>query len=270
MKSFADGTSSSSGATRDAARASDPETLANARVLLVGMGGLGCPAALCLARAGVGHLIVCDDDRVDPTNLHRQILFTEQDVGRDKLLAAKETLERETNITVEVVPSRFLPDNALELARGADLLMEGADNFATKFLTADAGRLSGKPVVHGAAVRWHSTAWSVGPQGRPCYRCLFEDVLAGDAAPNCAEAGVMGPIVGLTGALMADLALDLLLGRQERVGLLHTYDGRTDRLRRVPIHPRENCPLCGTTPSLVEIREQQYLAPYAPVCAESC
>lgn len=259
-------------AARSGSSTSSPEgnALAAARALVVGVGGLGCPAALGLARAGVGHLVLCDDDQVHATNLHRQILFSERDVGRDKLLAAKDTLEQETSVTVEVVPSRFLPDNALELVSRVDLVVEGADNFATKFLAADAARLSNKPVVHGAGVRWHATVWSIGPRGRPCYRCLFEDVLADDAAPNCAEAGVMGPVVGFAGALMADLALDVLSGRTDRLGLLHAYDGRKDELRTVSIHPRASCPLCGAAPSLVEIREQQYLAPSAPVCAESC
>ena len=236
-------------------------TLARARVLVVGAGGLGCPAALCLAQAGVGHLVLCDDDRVDVTNLHRQILFSEGDVGRDKLDAARDALLAQGAASVELVRSRFLPDVALELARSVDLVMEGADNFATKFLVGDAGHIAGRPIVHGAGVRWLAPARSVRAQGSPCYRCLFEDVLPDGAAPNCAEAGVIGPVVGMAGALMAELALDLLLGREDRTGLMHTFDGLNDRLRAVRIHARRSCPLCGERPTLREIREEHYVAP---------
>jgi adenylyltransferase/sulfurtransferase len=225
----------------------------------VGVGGLGCPAAAVLAQTNVGRIVLCDDDVVDASNLHRQTLFSEADVGRDKLDAARDALRRlGTTADVILVRSRFLPEGALELARSVDVVVEGADNFATKFLVADACRLAGRPVVHGSAIRWDATVWSVGPQGRPCYRCLFEDVPAGDAQPNCTEAGVMGPVVGLAGALMADLCLDLLSGDRRRVGLIHTYDGRRDRLRAVRVHPRAACPLCSPTPSISQIEESRY------------
>lgn len=236
------------------------QALARARVLVIGVGGLGCPAALCLAQAGVGRLVLCDDDRVHVTNLHRQILFSEQDLGRDKLDAARDALLAQGAGAVDLVRSRFLPENAAALVNGVDLVVEGADNFATKFLAADACHLGSRPIVHGAGVRWRATTWSVPARGRPCYRCLFEDVLPDDAAPNCAEAGVMGPVVGLAGALMADLGLDLLLGRDDRVGLMHTFDGLTDRLRTVRLHARKTCPLCGERPTLREIREADYLS----------
>ncbi|HEU4581635.1 MAG TPA: HesA/MoeB/ThiF family protein [Polyangiaceae bacterium] len=231
------------------------------RVLLIGLGGLGCPAALALVRAGVGLLKLCDDDQVDEGNLHRQILYGPDDVGSDKLSAAARALEPMANRSgtrIELVRSRFLPENARELARGVDLVIEGADNFATKFLTADACHLERRPVVHGAGLRWVGTAWSVAAAGRPCYRCLFEDLPSGPQA-NCDSAGVMGPVVGIVGALMAELCLRSLSSGGRR-SELWTLDGKTDTLRPVPVTPRADCPLCGNEPRIREIDEARYLA----------
>ena len=241
----------------------DPEpALADKSALVVGAGGLGCPAALALVRAGVGRVVLADDDRVDETNLHRQILFSDADVGRDKLTAAVTALSRFAHAgqRVDAVRTRLLPDNARELVRDFDVVLEGADNFATKFLSADACHLEARPVVHGAAVRFRATVWCVTPGGQPCYRCLFEDIPSDDASQTCAEAGVMGPVVGLAGALMAELALDALLG-SPRAGRLFSYDGLRDRLREVPVSPRSGCALCGDDPKISELRELCYIAP---------
>jgi molybdopterin/thiamine biosynthesis adenylyltransferase len=230
-----------------------------ARALVVGVGGLGCPAALVLARAGVGTIGLCDDDTVDVGNLHRQILFGEADVGAPKLDAAARALRAAAGgrLEVRLHATRLLPDNAVDLVQGYDVVLEGSDNFATKFLAADACRLAGVPVVHASAVRWVGTALAVGAHGRPCYRCLFEDVPEGDA-PNCAEAGVVGPVVGLVAAAQADLALALLDGddgtsprsgasRPGVAGELVTVDGLAGAgaLRRRTISPRADCALCG-------------------------
>jgi molybdopterin/thiamine biosynthesis adenylyltransferase len=230
-------------------------------VLVVGAGGLGCPAALALVEAGVGHVALADDDRVELTNLHRQVLYDDADIGRDKLDAALDALARRSGPgqTLEAVRTRLLPENARALVRGYDLVLEGADNFATKFLAADACRLERRPLVHGAAVRWRATVWSVAPEGAPCYRCLFEDVPEAGAAQNCAEAGVLGPVVGLAGALMADLALDVLTG-SPRYGTLFAYEGRGDRFRSVPVARRPGCPLCGPRATISEIDELCYTA----------
>jgi molybdopterin/thiamine biosynthesis adenylyltransferase len=231
-------------------------------VLIVGLGGLGCPAALALARAGVGRLLLCDDDIVDETNLHRQILFGAADVGTDKLEAGARALApiaRETGTTIELVRTRLLPENARDLVQRADVVVEGADNFATKFLAADACHLERRPVVHGAAVRWGATAWAVSAEGRPCYRCLFEDLPPRGAQPNCDSAGVMGPLVGLAGAILAELALRVLNDRAP-AGLLWTLDGKTDQLRQVIVPARDDCALCGPRRSIVNVVEARYLS----------
>jgi len=218
-----------------------------ARVLLVGVGGLGCPAALALARAGVLTFTIADDDVIEESNLHRQILFDEVDVGADKAVTAAHALEALVpGVTASVVGSRIVPHNAMQLVERADVVVEGSDNFATKFLVADACAIARVPVVHAAAVRWHGTVLAVGPGGAPCYRCLFED-LPRDGAPTCAEAGVVGPVVGILGAIQADLALSLLDGDPVE-GTLVTFDGRTDELRRRVIPSRDDCPLCGRSP----------------------
>jgi molybdopterin/thiamine biosynthesis adenylyltransferase len=230
-------------------------------VLLIGLGGLGCPAALALVRSGVGVLQLCDDDRVDEANLHRQILYQGSDVGRDKLGAAERALgpeARRSGTRIELVRSRFLPENARALARGVDLVIEGADNFATKFLVADACHLERRPVVHGAGLRWAGTVWSVAPAGRPCYRCLFEDVPA-QAQANCDAVGVMGPVVGILGACMAELGLRSLSAGGQR-NELWTLDGKSDTLRSVPVAARPGCPLCGSQPTIHEIEEARYVA----------
>lgn len=229
--------------------------------LVIGAGGLGCPALLALVEAGVGRIAVADDDVVELSNLHRQILYTDADVGRDKLDAALDALGRYAHPgqRLEAVRTRLLPDNARDLVRGFDVVLEGADNFATKFLAADACHLEGRALVHGAAVRLRATVWSVAPGGRPCYRCLFEDLPPAEAGQNCAEAGVLGPVVGFAGALMADLALDVLAGTP-RWGTLFAYDGSSDRLREVPVEPRTACPLCGAKASISALDELCYTA----------
>ncbi|HEY1697427.1 MAG TPA: ThiF family adenylyltransferase [Polyangiaceae bacterium] len=234
-----------------------------ARVLLVGLGGLGCPAALALARGGGVTLGLCDDDEVEVTNLHRQILFGEADVGSPKVDAAARALRALVpGIELRLHRERLLPDTAARLVRDYDVVLEGSDNFATKFLAADACALAGVPVVHAAAVRWVGTALAVGARGAPCYRCLFEDVPTGDAVPSCAEAGVMGPVVGVVAALQVDLARALLRGRPV-AGQLATFDGRTEELRRRAVAPRPGCPLCGSAPRIRGIEAATYASPAA-------
>ena len=230
-------------------------------IAIVGLGGLGCPAALALVQAGAPRITLIDDDTVDEGNLHRQILYGDRDIGQPKLEAALRSLKQmgATPEQVQVVHRRCLPDNALDLLAGAEVILEGADNYATKFLVCDAAHLLGKPVIHGAALGWQATVLCCAPHGAPCYRCLFEDLPDASAAErNCHSQGVMGPLTGFAGALMADLALRIL-GGQPNYGALHSYDGKADRLRSIAIARRASCPLCGDHPRIADLNEARYL-----------
>ena len=238
--------------------------LAGSRVLLVGVGGLGCPAAIALARAGVGTIGIADDDVVEASNLHRQVLFRDSDVGRPKVEAAASALLRMVpELRLERHPTRMLPGNAVELASRYDVIVEGSDNFATKFLAADASRIARKPIVHGAAVRWHGTALAVGPSGGPCYRCLFEDLPRVDV-PSCADAGVIGPMVGVVAAVQSDLALSILRG-EDVAGTLVTFDGKSLASRRRVLPRRPGCPLCGAPRAIDRIDPARYTSAPASI-----
>ncbi|MBI4951091.1 MAG: ThiF family adenylyltransferase [Myxococcales bacterium] len=228
-------------------------------ILVVGAGGIGAPAALALGHAGVTRLCIVDDDQVELGNLHRQILFDEGDVGTDKLAALRRALVRRLPaLEIELRPGRALPDTALELCAGAAVVIDATDNFASRFLLADAAHLAGVPIVHAAAVRWQATVLAVAAAGRPCYRCLFEDVPAG-VLVDCATAGVAGPVCGVSGALAADRALDLCQGRAP--GTILTYDGERDRLREVAVAARRDCPLCGEHPTIGSLDAARYMPP---------
>lgn len=233
-------------------------------MLLVGAGGIGAPAALALAAAGVRAMRVVDDDRVELTNLHRQILFSEADVGRPKLEAFADALGRRfPGAAIEPRSGRFVPGTAMGLLEGVAVVVDATDNFASRFLIADACRLAGAPVVHAAAIRWRATVIAAPPRGRPCYRCLFEAPPEGPA-PDCATAGVVGPVCGVAGALAADRALAILAAPRgpdgPSYGSIATYDGRADRLRVVPVAPRAGCPLCGDAPGILTIEAARYVA----------
>jgi molybdopterin/thiamine biosynthesis adenylyltransferase len=230
------------------------------RILLVGAGGVGAPCAIALAEAGVGALVLVDDDVVERENLHRQLLFREADVGQSKLHAAAQALAaRRPGIELRTVSGRALPSTVAALVSGVDVVVDATDNFPSRFLLADACRLSAVPVVHAAAVRWMGTVVSTGPRGAPCYRCLFEDLPA--QAPDCASAGIVGPVCGVVGGIAAEMALDAASGRARLAGKIATFDGRTDELRLVSIPRRAGCALCGINPSIFELVESRYIGP---------
>jgi adenylyltransferase/sulfurtransferase len=218
-------------------------------VLVVGAGGLGCPALSVLAKSGVTRFTLLDDDTVDVSNLQRQTLFDDGDVGRAKVDAAAARIAAlsplSERVQVEAVRDRFVPDNAFELAQGHALILDGADNFATKFLVADVGRIARLPVVQAGAVRFGGWALAVAAEGAgPCVRCVFEDVPQG-MAESCAAMGVLGPVVGVLGALQAALALQLLLRGSAVGGTLFSYDALAGSLRRRKLARRADCALCS-------------------------
>jgi molybdopterin-synthase adenylyltransferase len=221
-------------------------TLAEKSVLVIGAGGLGGPALLALASAGVGRLVLVDDDVVDPSNLHRQPLFGAADVGGRKAGAAARRLgQLFPSARIEALDRRFDEANALELARAVDLVVDGADNFPTKFLANDAAVAAGKPLVHGGVLRYTLQLLTVRPGETGCLRCLFEAPPPQGDVPSCAEAGVLGPLAGFAGALMGAEAVRLLSGdRGTYAGRLLVFEARAARSRTVPVRRREGCIAC--------------------------
>ena len=226
-----------------------------ARVLVVGAGGLGSPAALYLAAAGVGRLGLVDHDRVEVTNLQRQILHDTPAVGEEKVTSARRRLEA-LNPEIEVATHRARLDsgNALEVLDGYDLVVDGSDNFPTRYLVNDACVLAGIPLVYGAVHRFDGQASVFARGDGPCYRCLFRDPPPPGAVPSCAEAGVLGVLPGIIGSIQAAEALKLILGEGRSLsGRLLTLDAREMRFREIEVRRDPECPVCGDEPSVTEL-----------------
>ncbi len=225
--------------------------LMRARVLMIGAGGLGSPAAMYLAAAGVGHLRLVDHDHVDLSNLQRQILHTTADVGEAKTQSAATRLRAlNPRVALELVNERVIAANAMALLEGVDVVIDGSDNFATRYLLNEACTRRGVPLVYGAVHRFEgqvSVFWPARPGAPgPCYRCLFPEPPPPEAAPNCAEAGVLGVLPGLIGTLQATEALKLLLGIGEPlIGRLLHFDALTMHPREVRLPRDPECPGCG-------------------------
>jgi adenylyltransferase/sulfurtransferase len=222
--------------------------LKRSRVLLVGAGGLGSPVALYLAAAGVGTLGLVDFDVVDLSNLQRQILHGSAGVGSSKIDSAQDRLaDINPNVSVEPYRTRLTSENALEIARGYDLIVDGTDNFATRYLVNDTSVLLGIPNVYGSVYRFEGQASVFGASGGPCYRCLFRDPPPPDLVPSCAEGGVLGVVPGLVGTIQATEAIKMLLGLGDTlVGKLLTIDVMKMSFRTLAIQKDPGCPACGT------------------------
>ncbi len=222
--------------------------LKDSRVLLVGAGGLGSPVALYLAAAGVGTLGLVDFDVVDLSNLQRQILHGSAGVGSSKIDSARDRLhDINPNVRIEPYETRFTSGNALEIARGYDLIVDGTDNFATRYLVNDTSVLLGMPNIYGSVYRFEGQASVFGTGDGPCYRCLFREPPPPHLVPSCADAGVLGVVPGLVGTIQATEAIKLLLGLGDTlVGRLLTIDVMTMAFRTIEIRKDPECPACGT------------------------
>jgi molybdopterin-synthase adenylyltransferase len=227
-------------------------SLSGKGALVIGAGGLGGPAILTLAAAGVGRLVLVEDDVVETSNLNRQPLFHEGDVGRRKAEAAAERLRALFPAAViEVRDERFDAPNAEALAANVDVLLDGSDNFETKFLANDAALRARRPLVHAGVLRTTAQLLTVSPAGLGgCLRCLFEEPPPPGSVPSCSQAGILGPVAGFAGALMGAEALRLLRGeRGAYEGRLFTYELRSGRSRLVMVRRRPGCAACaGTQP----------------------
>ena len=245
--------------------------LREARVLLVGAGGLGSPAALYLAAAGVGTLGVVDSDRVELSNLQRQILHGTGDVDREKVESARDRL-REVNphVTVEAHPVRLTSANAMEMVGRYDLVMDGSDNFPTRYLVNDACLLSGRPWVYGAVLRWEGQLSLFGAPEGPCYRCLFREPPPPGLVPGCAEAGVVGVLPGIIGSLQALEVVKWILGRgRSMAGRLLIFDALDLSSREVRVRPDPACPVCGDSPSIDALIDYEHFCATGEVQAVS-
>lgn len=222
-----------------------------ARVLLVGAGGLGSPAALYLTAAGLGTIGIVDDDHVDATNLQRQILHGTASIGRSKLESAAERMhDVNPHVVVEQHPVRLTSANALEIIRGYDLVIDGTDNFPTRYLINDACVLSGKPNVYGAILKWEGQVSVFATKGGPCYRCLFREPPPPGLVPSCAEGGVLGVLPGIIGSLQAVEAIKWVLGVGDSLaGRLVIFDALELRFRELQIARDPACPVCGDHPT---------------------
>jgi len=233
--------------------------IANAKIFIVGAGGLGSPAALYLAAAGVGTIGLIDGDVVDLSNLQRQVIHHTADVARPKIDSAREKIAA-LNPDVRVVAfyERLTAANALDLVKDFDLIIDGTDNFPTKFLVNDTAILARKPLIHGGILRFTGQVMTILPGTSACYRCLFKAPPPAGLVPSCQEAGVLGALAGIIGSIQATEALKLVLGvGRPLADRLLTYDALTTRFRDVPLRRNPNCPVCSDRPTITRLIEYE-------------
>lgn len=245
--------------------------LAKGRILLVGAGGLGSPAALYLAAAGVGTIGLIDSDVVDLSNLQRQVLHHTSDVGRPKVLSGKEKVQAlNPDVDVRLYEDRLNASNALKIFADYDVIIDGVDNFPGKFLINDACFFAEKPLVHGGILRFDGRVTTILPKKSACYRCIFKSPPPPGLVASCQEAGVIGVLAGIIGTLQATEALKILLG----IGRLLTdrlldFDARRTHFREIKVRKNPACPLCGEHPTITELIEEGDINPSCSMPAHS-
>jgi adenylyltransferase/sulfurtransferase len=226
--------------------------LLDSRVLIVGAGGLGSPVGLYLAAAGVGTIGIVDSDAVDLSNLQRQILHATTDLGRPKCVSARETME-DINPDVRVVPHEFRlhSGNVLDVMADYDIVVDGADNFPTRYLVNDACVMQGKPLSHAGILRFEGHVTTIVPGRGPCYRCLYPEPPPPGLVPSCQEAGILGAVAGIVGSIQAAEVLKLVLGIGDPlIGRLLVFDGLEMAFRSIEIPRDAKCPVCGDRPTI--------------------
>jgi adenylyltransferase/sulfurtransferase len=236
------------------------------RVLLIGAGGLGCAAAIALARSGARlALTIVDPDRIEESNLHRQVLYGPGDLGVPKALRAAERIRATGRGAIETraIEGRFDVASAPALVREHDLVIEGTDRHEIKFLAADACVIARVPVIHAGVVRWAGWVLITVPFASACLRCVFEDVPRNAMLATCASDGVVGSVVGTLGAIQAALAMRVLAGEEHPGGTLFRYDGLAGTARSSRPQRREDCVLCGLSPAIRQLETERY----APACS---
>jgi len=226
-----------------------------AKVLLIGAGGLGSPAAFYLAAAGIGNLGIVDFDVVDLSNLQRQIIHSTERVGMLKTESAKKTIEAlNPDVKVTLYNERLTSENIMRLLEGYDYILDGTDNFATRYLINDACVMTGKTNIHGSIFRFEGQVTVFKPKEGPCYRCLYPEPPPPGLVPNCQEGGVLGVLAGVIGNLQVVETLKLILGQgQPLVGSLLIYDALRTEFRKLKLKRDPNCPVCGDQPSIREL-----------------
>jgi len=236
--------------------------LMDAKVLIVGAGGLGAPAALYLAAAGVGVIGIADADEVDLSNLQRQVIHTTPDVGKAKVLSAKETMQAiNPDVTVNTHRLFVNAENIMELIAGYDFVIDGTDNFPAKFLINDACVLAKKPFSHAGIIRFKGQLMTYVPGEGPCYRCVFREPPPPDAVPTCRQAGVIGAIGGIIGSLQAMETVKYIIGKGDLLtGSLLTYDALKMDFHKIKLPKVKDCAVCGETPSITKLFDYEQAA----------
>ncbi|MFW8600431.1 HesA/MoeB/ThiF family protein [Desulfobacterota bacterium M19] len=238
------------------------EKLSAARVLIIGAGGLGCPAALYLAAAGVGKIGIVDNDVVEISNLQRQIAHFTDDIGRSKVESARDKMLRiNPGLDIETCQLFLRAANIREIIRGYDFVIDGTDNFPTKFLVNDACVMENIPLSHGGILRFDGQTMTILPGESSCYRCSFRSPPPSDAVPTCSQAGVLGAIAGMLGTIQAAEALKFITGAGSLLtNTLLTFNAKNMAFRKINLKKQDDCPVCGSKPTITELTDAEQTA----------